>query len=126
MVVSKTFDGFADPAKDAAILITVLPAEAFAQIEKVLDTDALKKQGVTVDKREPMQLGFGKGILLIGRQVAEKEHFKKWLSGRGRRRPHRDGHGSGPRSGRRLFGPRAADRAGDTGRARQEYPKRRN
>jgi hypothetical protein len=79
MVVSKTFDGFADPAKDAAILITVLPAEAFAQIEKVLDTDALKKQGVTVDKREPMQLGFGKGILLIGRQVAEKEHFKKWL-----------------------------------------------
>jgi hypothetical protein len=79
MVVSKTFDGFADPAKDAAILITVLPAEAFAQIEKVLDTDALKKQGVTVDKRETMQLGFGKGILLIGRQVAEKEHFKKWL-----------------------------------------------
>jgi hypothetical protein len=79
MVVSKTFDGFADPAKDAAILITVLPAEAFAQIEKVLDTDALKKQGVTVDKREPIQLGFGKGILLIGRQVAEKEHFKKWL-----------------------------------------------
>jgi hypothetical protein len=79
MVVSKTFDGFADPAKDAAILITVLPAEAFAQIEKVLDTDALKKQGVTVDKRESIQLGFGKGILLIGRQVAEKEHFKKWL-----------------------------------------------
>jgi hypothetical protein len=79
MVVSKTFDGFADPAKDAAILITVLPAEAFAQIEKVLDTDALKKQGVTVDTRESMQLGFGKGILLIGRQVAEKEHFKKWL-----------------------------------------------
>jgi hypothetical protein len=79
MVVSKTFDGFADPAKDAAILITVLPAEAFAQIEKVLETDALKKQGVTVDKREPMQLGFGKGILLVGRQVAEKSHFKKWL-----------------------------------------------
>jgi hypothetical protein len=79
MVASKTFDGFADPAKDAAILITVLPAEAFGQIEKVLETDALKKQGVTVDKREPMQLGFGKGILLIGRQVAEKAHFKKWL-----------------------------------------------
>ena len=79
MVVSKTFDGFADPAKDAAILITVLPADAFAKIEKVLESDALKKQGVTVDKREPMQLGFGKGILLIGRQVADKAHFKKWL-----------------------------------------------
>lgn len=79
MVVSKTFDGFADPTKDAAILITVLPAEAFAQIEKVLETDALKKQGVTVDKREPMQFGFGKGVLLIGRQAAEKARFKKWL-----------------------------------------------
>lgn len=79
MVASKTFDGFADPAKDAAILITVLPAEAFAQIEKVLDTDALKKQGVTVDKREPMQLSFGKGILLVGRQVADKARFRKWL-----------------------------------------------
>ena len=79
MVASKTFDGFADPAKDAAILITVLPAEAYGQIEKVLDSDALKRQGVTVDKREPIQLGFGKGILLIGRQVAEKNRYKKWL-----------------------------------------------
>ena len=79
MVASKTFDGFADPAKDAAILIAVLPAEAYAQIEKVIESDALKKQGVTVDKREPMQLSFGKGILLVGRQVAEKTHFRKWL-----------------------------------------------
>jgi len=79
MVASKTFDGFADPAKDAAILITVLPAEAFGQIEKVLDSDALKRQGVTVEKREPMQLSFGKGILLVGRQVAEKTRYKKWL-----------------------------------------------
>jgi hypothetical protein len=79
MVASKTFDGFADPAKDAAILITVLPAEAFGQIEKVLDSDALKRQGVTVEKREPIQLSFGKGILLVGRQVAEKTRYKKWL-----------------------------------------------
>ena len=79
MVASKTFDGFADPAKDAAILIAVLPTEAYAQIEKVIESDALKKQGVTVDKREPMQLSFGKGILLVGRQVSEKAHFKKWL-----------------------------------------------
>jgi hypothetical protein len=79
MTASKTFDGFADPAKDAAILIAVLPAAAFAEIEKVLDTDALKKQGVTVEKREPMQLSFGHGILLVGRQVAEKTHYRKWL-----------------------------------------------
>jgi hypothetical protein len=79
MIVSKTFDGFADPGKDAAILIAALPAAAYAEIEKVLDTDALKKQGVTIEKREPIQLNIGQGILLIGRQVAEKAHYHKWL-----------------------------------------------
>ena len=52
MVASDKFDGFADPDKDAAILITVLPAEAYPQIEKTLDVDALKKKGVTLEKRE--------------------------------------------------------------------------
>ena len=79
MVVSKTFDGFADPSRDAAILITVLPAAAYPQIDKTLDTDALKKQGVNLEKREPMQLSFGKGFLLTGRQVAEKTRYRKWL-----------------------------------------------
>jgi hypothetical protein len=79
MVASKTFDGFADPSKDAAILITVLPAAAFSQMDKTLDLDTLKKQGVSLEKREPMQLSFGKGFLLIGRQTAEKTRYKKWL-----------------------------------------------
>jgi hypothetical protein len=79
MVASNTFDGFADPTKDAAILITVLPAAAFAQMDKTLDIDTLKKQGVMLDKREPMQLAFGKGFLLIGRQTADKVRYKKWL-----------------------------------------------
>ena len=54
MIPSDKFDGFADPDKDAAILITVLPAEAYPQIEKTLDADALKKKGVTLEKREAM------------------------------------------------------------------------
>ena len=100
MVVSKTFDGFADPAKDAAILIAVLPAGAFAQIEKVLDTDALKKQGVTVEKREPMQLSFGKGILLDRPAGRRKSALPEMASGRLRQRSDRDGDRSGPRPGR--------------------------
>jgi hypothetical protein len=79
MVASTTFDGFSDPNEDAAILITVLPAAAYPQIEKTLDVDVLKKQGVTLEKREPIQVSFGKGFLLIGRQVAEKTRYKKWL-----------------------------------------------
>jgi hypothetical protein len=79
MVASNTFDGFADPGKDAAILITVLPAAAFPQMDKTLDVDTLKKQGVSLEKREPMQLSFGKGFLLSGRQTADKTRYKKWL-----------------------------------------------
>ncbi len=79
MVASRTFDGFADPAKDAAILITVLPAAAFSQMDKTLDIDTLKKQGVSLEKREPMQVSFGKAFLLTGRQTADKMRYKKWL-----------------------------------------------
>ncbi len=79
MVASDKFDGFAAPGEDAAILITVLPASAYAQIEKTLDLEALKKQGVSLDKREPVTLSFGKGFLLTGRQVADKTKYRKWL-----------------------------------------------
>jgi hypothetical protein len=79
MVASDTFAGFSDPSKDAAILITTLPAAAYSQIERTLDTEALRKQGVTLDKREPMQLNVGKGFLLVGRQIADKARYRKWL-----------------------------------------------
>lgn len=79
MVASNAFDGFADPSKDSAILITVLPPAAFAQMDKTLDVDSLKKQGVALEKREPMQLSFGKGFLLSGRQTADRTRYKKWL-----------------------------------------------
>ena len=71
--------GFADPDKDAAILITVLPAAAYAQFEKTMDNDILKKHGVSLEKREPIKLGIGKGFLLSGRQVADKARYRKWL-----------------------------------------------
>jgi len=57
----------------------VLPAEAFSQVEKTMDADALKKEGITLDKREPLQLGVGKAFLFTGREVAEKTHYRKWL-----------------------------------------------
>ena len=79
MVASDKFEGFVDPEKDAAILITVLPATAYPQIEKTLDVEALRKKGVNLEKREPMQLSFGKGFLLTGRQVADKTRYRKWL-----------------------------------------------
>ncbi len=79
MVTSDTFVGFSDPSKDAAILIAALPAAAYSRIEKTMDTEALRKQGISLDKRESMQLNAGKGFLFTGRQVVDKARYRKWL-----------------------------------------------
>ena len=79
MVKSDKFDGFADPNEEAAILINVLPAAAYSQIEKTVDPEAAKKQGVHIDKREPITLSAGKGVLLSGWQMAEGFRFRKYL-----------------------------------------------
>jgi len=49
MTVSKSFLGFEDVAKDAAILVAAQPPAAYAEIEKSLAPEALKKNGITVD-----------------------------------------------------------------------------
>jgi hypothetical protein len=79
MVVSNKFDGFNDPNEEAAILINVLPAVAYAQIEKTVDAEAAKRQGIHLDKREPITLSAGKGLLLSGWQMAEGSRFRKYL-----------------------------------------------
>jgi hypothetical protein len=80
MVPSTTFNGFVDPAKNAGIIITVLPAEAYGSMAKSMSEDALKKQGVTVEKHETVQLGIGKGDLVEGTQPSpEGKLFRKWL-----------------------------------------------
>ena len=79
MVTSNLFAGFTDPADNAAIVFTTLPAAAYAQIEKALDAETPKQQGINVEKREAMQLAVGKGILLSGRQTADKARYRKWL-----------------------------------------------
>jgi len=79
MVPSDAFDGFADPAKDAAILITILPAAAYSQFQRTMDAEVLKKQGVSLEKREPIKLDIGNGFLFTGRQVSDKTRYRKWL-----------------------------------------------
>jgi len=80
MVASSAFAGFVDPDKNAAILFVTLPAAAYSQLEKSLDDFAeMRKQGLTLEKREPMQLNIGKAFLLTGRQVADKERYRKWF-----------------------------------------------
>jgi hypothetical protein len=79
MTASQAFNGFADPDKDAAILLVTFPPVAFEQLDKSMVPAELKKQGLDVNNREPIDLGFGKGFLIESKQTTDKGNFRKWL-----------------------------------------------
>src|SRR5919107_5227825 len=54
MVLSKRFSGFESPAKFASITFTELPPEAYAQFEKSMTDEALKREGIAVRARETL------------------------------------------------------------------------
>lgn len=79
MVVSHNFEGFENVEKNAAFVLSALPAAAYDQLDKSMVPDALHKQGIDIDKREPISLNVGKGFILSGKQTSGNAHFKKWL-----------------------------------------------
>jgi hypothetical protein len=79
MVVSKNFLGFEDADNSVAILLVTLPVEAYADLEKSISADSLKKQGVTLETREPIARPTGKAFLVVGRQEVEKATLRKWI-----------------------------------------------
>jgi hypothetical protein len=79
MVPSKTFEGFEDPDKSAAILLAALPAQAYAQLEKSMVPEAMQKQGIDVDRREAITLGANQGFILTGKQATPQGRYRKWL-----------------------------------------------
>jgi hypothetical protein len=79
MKPSESFIGFEDRTNDVFIRLIALPGNAFAEIEKTMTNDALRKQGMTVEKRETLTLPSGKALLVIARQEANAVRFQKWL-----------------------------------------------
>jgi hypothetical protein len=79
MVRSRTFEGFEDPDKNAVILFAAMPAAAYGELDKSMVPEALQKQGIEIDKREPIELGSGKGFLLSGKQTSDNAGYRKWL-----------------------------------------------
>jgi hypothetical protein len=79
MEVSTNFFGFEDRDSKGAIVIVTAPAEAYAELEKSITSEALKKQGITMESREDVTLPDGKGFLVVGRQQAESTQVRKWL-----------------------------------------------
>jgi hypothetical protein len=74
-----TFPGFEDTQNGVFVRLVALPASAFGTIEKTMTNEALKKEGMTVEKRESLPLGGGNAILAIVRQETPKERIRKWL-----------------------------------------------
>jgi hypothetical protein len=63
-VASKRFPGFEHPDTKASMVVAMLPAEAYGKLEESIAPEALKKQGVTEEKRETLTLGGGKALLV--------------------------------------------------------------
>jgi hypothetical protein len=79
MVKSTTFQGFEDRDKNAVILLAALPARAYGELDKSMVPEAMQKQGIDIDKRDPVTFGDNKGFILTGQQATPKGRFRKWL-----------------------------------------------
>lgn len=79
MTLSKSFQGFEDDKNNIFIRLVAMPEEAYSEIEKTMTSQALKKQNIQVEKREPFPLSSGKGLLIVARQEADKVRLRKWI-----------------------------------------------
>jgi hypothetical protein len=79
MVTSKSFFGYEDPDNNAAIILLALPAQAYADLDKSVTADALRRQGVTFETREAMPLSTGDAFLVLGHQDVENKKDRKWI-----------------------------------------------
>jgi hypothetical protein len=73
------FPGFEDTQQGAFIRLIALPEAAFAEIQKTMTNEALKKQGVIVEKRDAPALAGGKAILVVAHQQTPAGRLRKWL-----------------------------------------------
>jgi hypothetical protein len=76
---STTFPGFEDDRNQVFVRLVALPAAAFPTMEKTLTSDALRKEGMTIEKRETLTIGGSNAILAIVRQDTKAGRVRKWL-----------------------------------------------
>ena len=79
MATSTSFFGFEDLSASAAIILAALPAEAYSELDRTMNADVLKAQGIVFEKREPMTLASGRAFVVMGYQQIEKTKIHKWI-----------------------------------------------
>jgi hypothetical protein len=76
-VVSKRFPGFENPDTRSSIVVATLPPQSYADLEASIASDALKKQGITEDKRENLKIANGTALLVMGSEEDSGQKFRK-------------------------------------------------
>jgi hypothetical protein len=76
---ARSFPGFEDTQNTVFVRLIALPGAAFAEIEKTMTNEGLKKQGMTVEKRDQLTLPSGNAILVLVRQDTPAGRIRKWL-----------------------------------------------
>lgn len=83
MVPSQRFPGFEDPDREAAIMMSELPPELFASMEKDLRDPAEEPEGFKLISREAWPVEGGKGLLVAASHMVDGETIHKWVLARG-------------------------------------------
>jgi hypothetical protein len=76
---STAFRGFLDPDVNASVLIIEIPPPIYAKLESEMSAEALKKQGMTEEKRETVTLKSGNALLVVGEQAVGDKTVHKWI-----------------------------------------------
>jgi hypothetical protein len=79
LAASTRFTGFEDADNNVFVRLVALPGKAYGEIEKTMTNDALRKQGMMVEKRENLSMPNRKGLLIVARQQADAVRLHKWL-----------------------------------------------
>lgn len=79
-VASPGGTGFANPAQPGtSIVLSEMPAGAYAQIERGMTAEALARSGITLAAREAFATPLGPGLLITGTQRAGERDLAKWM-----------------------------------------------
>lgn len=83
MKPSQRFPGFEDEERQSAIMMSEMPPELFAAMEKDLREPAQEPEGFKLISREAWPVEGGKGVLVVASQVVDGETIHKWVLARG-------------------------------------------
>ncbi len=79
LAIMPGLQGFGDTDNNVALVIVPLPPQAYAELEKGMNAEMLKKEGITLEKREAFTVPLGNAFAMVGRQTVDGKVVRKWV-----------------------------------------------